>query len=78
MEIFASYSEKVIGAFVSDTGDEDAVHVLLAHKSAGTRDQARRSLEENDKYQSFVESIAPLVAHRDATLLKPVPYSPLR
>ncbi len=68
----------LIGWFTVDVGALSTVVSLWGYASAGEREERRRRLQADERWQAFLAKIQPLIHTQQNRILSPVSFSPIR
>jgi hypothetical protein len=68
----------LIGWFTVDVGALSTVVSLWGYASAGEREERRKRLQGDERWQAFLARIQPLIHTQQNRILVPVSFSPLR
>jgi NIPSNAP len=68
----------LLGWFTVDVGALSTVVSLWGYDSAGEREERRRRLQADERWQTFLGKIQPLIHTQQNRILVPVSFSPIR
>jgi NIPSNAP protein len=68
----------LLGWFTVDVGALSTVVSLWGYNSAGEREERRRRLQADERWQAFLGKIQPLIHTQQNRILVPVSFSPIR
>ena len=68
----------LIGWFTVDVGALSTVVSLWGYESAGEREERRKRLQADERWQEFLRKIQPLIHTQQNRILVPVPFSPIK
>jgi hypothetical protein len=68
----------LIGWFTVDVGALSTVVSLWGYESAGDREERRRRLNADERWQAFAPKIQPLIHTQQNRILLPTSFSPIR
>lgn len=78
IELQKEHLGNLIGWFTVDVGALSTVVSLWGYESAGEREERRRRLQADARWQAFLAKIQPLIHTQQNRLLVPAPFSPIR
>jgi hypothetical protein len=68
----------LLGWFTVDVGAISTVVSLWGYESAGEREERRKRLQADDRWQAFLARIQPLIHTQQNRILVPVSFSPIK
>jgi hypothetical protein len=68
----------LLGWFTVDVGALSTVVSLWGYENAGEREERRRRLQADERWQAFLGKIQPLIHTQQNRILVPVSFSPIR
>lgn len=69
---------KNVGVWSTEMSQLNQVVHLWAYTSLAERAEVRQGVSQEPEWQAFLEKTAPLLAHQEAVILAPTPFSPMR
>jgi NIPSNAP len=78
IELQKEHLGNLIGWFTVDVGALSTVVSLWGYDNAGEREERRRRLQADERWQAFLARIQPLIHTQQNRILVPVPFSPIR
>jgi hypothetical protein len=68
----------LVGVFTTDVGALSTYTSLWRYESFGDREERRRTLQADERWQRFLAKIQPLIHTQQNRILVPTSFSPLR
>ena len=68
----------LLGAFTVDVGDLSSLVQLWGYDDYGERERRRAELQADERWQTFLGKIQPLIHTQWNRILVPTPFSPIR
>jgi hypothetical protein len=78
IELQKEHLGNLIGWFTVDVGALSTVVSLWGYENSGEREERRRRLQGDERWQAFLARIQPLIHTQQNRILVPVPFSPIR
>lgn len=78
IELQKSHLGNLIGWFTVDVGALSTVVSLWGYPSAADREERRKALQADERWQAFLAKIQPLIHTQQNRILVPVPFSPIQ
>ena len=77
IEIQKSHLGNLLGAFTTDVGALSTLTSLWGFAGWDERAERRASLQADERWQSFLAKIQPLIHTQQSRIMFPTPYSPI-
>ena len=77
LPLYVQYCGKLLGYYVSDSGELNQVIHLWSYESVEDRERRRASLYLDPRWNAFLEAALPLMMRQESRLLKPTRFSPV-
>lgn len=77
LPLYLHYCGKLVGYYVSDSGELNQLIHLWAYDSVEDRERRRSELYRDPRWTAFLEAALPLIVKQESRLLKPTRFSPV-
>jgi len=77
LPLYLHYCGKLVGYYVSDSGELNQLIHLWAYDSVEDRERRRSELYRDPRWTVFLEAALPLIVKQESRLLKPTRFSPV-
>ena len=78
IELQKSYLGNLLGVFTTDVGALSTYTSMWGYDSFAEREERRAKLAADERWQAFLEKIAPLIHTQQNRILIPTSFSPIR
>lgn len=76
LPLYLQYCGKLVGYYVSDSGELNQVIHLWSYESVEDRERRRATLYLDARWTAYLEAALPLIVKQESRLLKPTLFSP--
>lgn len=76
LPLYQHYCGKLLGYYVSDSGELNQVIHLWSYESVEDRERRRAALYRDARWTAFLDAALPLIVRQESRLLKPTRFSP--
>jgi hypothetical protein len=76
LPLYRQYCGRLLGYYVSDSGELNQVIHLWAYDSVEDRERRRAALYLDARWTAFLDAALPLMLRQESRLLKPTRFSP--
>jgi hypothetical protein len=77
LPLYLQYCGKLVGYYVSDSGELNQVIHLWSYESVEDRERRRAALYLDSRWTAFLDAALPLIVRQESRLLKPTRFSPI-
>lgn len=76
LPLYSHYCGKLLGYYVSESGELNQVIHLWAYESVEDRERRRATLYQDARWAAFLDAALPMVVKQESRILKPARFSP--
>jgi hypothetical protein len=77
LPLYLQYCGKLVGYYVSESGELNQVVHLWSYESVEDRERRRANLYQDARWTAFLDTALPLMVRQESRLLKPTRFSPM-